>query len=286
MKHNIVYEGDQPTTATVFYKGRAYVAAPGHPHFPAIIQALYEGQKSPEDVVGLFDTSSALAKGLKTARRLVASLVLGRDLRHVAEKIRVTDNGNVIFDGKQVHGAVSDTVASYYFEGHEDFLPLVQFMAKVLDNPNEHSRESLYEWMQHLSFNIADDGDILAYKSVDYRNDKYRSISQGFGYVNGEKVSGNLDNAPGNIVSMDRDDVTHDPSQGCSTGLHVGTVDYARTFAGNALIEVKIDPRDVVSVPTEDAASKMRVCRYEVVRDVTSKALNTLGSYTAPGAMV
>jgi len=52
---------------------------------------------------------------------------------------------------------------------------------------------------------------------------------------------------------------------GCHTGLHVGTYAYASNFGQGALLEVQVNPRDVVSVPTDCSAAKMRTCRYVVV---------------------
>ena len=66
---------------------------------------------------------------------------------------------------------------------------------------------------------------------------------------------------------MPRGEVQHDPESGCSTGLHVGTYAYAQGYARAALLTVHVNPRDVVSVPTDCDAEKMRVCRYVVSDD-------------------
>jgi hypothetical protein len=54
---------------------------------------------------------------------------------------------------------------------------------------------------------------------------------------------------------------------GCSVGLHVGTYDYASNFTLNVL-EVHVNPRDVVSVPTDSNWAKVRCCRYVVIKEV------------------
>jgi hypothetical protein len=66
---------------------------------------------------------------------------------------------------------------------------------------------------------------------------------------------------------MPRSDVQHDPARSCHTGLHVGTYEYAHSYADAALLTVLVNPRDVVSVPTACGATKMRVCRYVVSDD-------------------
>jgi hypothetical protein len=58
---------------------------------------------------------------------------------------------------------------------------------------------------------------------------------------------------------------------GCHTGLHAGTWDYATTFSGDTLLLVKVNPRDVVSVPTDCNWQKIRTCRYTVVDVVTER---------------
>ncbi len=64
---------------------------------------------------------------------------------------------------------------------------------------------------------------------------------------------------------MPRSKVDDDTSAGCSTGLHAGTYRYASGFAQGRLLTVEINPRDVVSVPTDSDYQKIRTCRYTVV---------------------
>ena len=63
---------------------------------------------------------------------------------------------------------------------------------------------------------------------------------------------------------MPRSEVEWDPSVGCHQGLHVGSWDYAAGFARGAVLTVYVNPRDVVSVPTDCDAAKMRCCRYTI----------------------
>jgi hypothetical protein len=77
---------------------------------------------------------------------------------------------------------------------------------------------------------------------------------------------------------MPRDRVTFDPNNGCSFGLHVGTFSYANSY-GSTVLEVHVNPRDVVSVPTDCQDQKMRTCRYEVVQVVSEKYAEALVGY-------
>src|ERR1019366_5793465 len=134
----------------------------------------------------------------------------------------------------------------------------------VASNPNEHSREQLYSWLDARDFTITSDGNLVGYKGV---KSDLKSVHSGPGIVNGEAINGHLDNSPGNTVEIARSVVQHDPSNGCASGLHVGTYDYARSW-GTVTLKVEVNPRDVVSVPTDCDAAKVRVCRYEVIEQV------------------
>ena len=188
-------------------------------------------------------------------------------LTDVAGKVEIHSDGRLFFDGEEMNGALADAIIAYHRQGNKDFTPLVRFMAKLQENPNPHSREHLYQWMAHLSFAIHEDGDLIAYKGVRKNGDSFVSDhSWGTATVNGVKHERKpIPNPIGGVVSMPREEVTFDPKVGCSTGLHVGTVGFAANY-GNAMIEVKIHPADVVSTPTENTWQKLRVCKYTVVR--------------------
>lgn len=203
-------------------------------------------------------------------------------LVHVADHVEVK-NGRLYYEGEEVNGALADAIISYHAQGHRDFTPLVRFLAKLLENPNPHSREHLYQWMRHLSFTIADDGDILAYKGVvsvvrEGRNDPefVSDYRWGTAKSNGVLYKGmRIPNPIGAVVEMPRHEVTFDPTKGCHTGLHIGTVSYAQGF-GDTMVEVKVHPADVVSVPTHNNWEKLRVCKYRVLRKVAPSEARTL----------
>jgi hypothetical protein len=66
---------------------------------------------------------------------------------------------------------------------------------------------------------------------------------------------------------MDRGKVDADRERTCSAGLHVAAWNYAESFYFNGhLLEVEVNPRDVVAVPTDYNNEKMRTCEYKVVR--------------------
>jgi hypothetical protein len=70
---------------------------------------------------------------------------------------------------------------------------------------------------------------------------------------------------------MTRAKVDDNRSVGCSQGLHAGALNYVAGYgsldAGDKIVIVKINPKDVVSVPNDCNCEKLRTCRYEVVAE-------------------
>jgi hypothetical protein len=77
-----------------------------------------------------------------------------------------------------------------------------------------------------------------------------------------------MNNSVGEIVEMERNEVDDNKDRTCSTGLHFCSQDYLNHFGGERVVIVKINPRDVVSIPSDYNDSKGRACRYEVVGEL------------------
>lgn len=219
-----------------------------HPHWQAIIDGLEAGDES---VFELFDVQGGLMKRL----------------RSLSERIDY-DGESILFDGDVVNTALSDQIMRFLDQGL-DYAPLVKFWEKVATNPDERSREQLFVWLQSHDFTITEDGDIVGYKGVEGDDESgYLSTRAGRALVDGKVVTGQIPNKPGSVVSMPRSEVLNDPHTACHKGLHVGDWTYASTFAGPVTLEVHVNPRDVVSIPTDSGARKMRCCKYKVVQRI------------------
>ena len=180
-------------------------------------------------------------------------------------RVSVRD-GIVHFDDDPMDNALTKAILRFLDEGL-DFQPLVRFFENVMANPQQESREQFYRWIEHHEFPIDKYGNIIAYKSVQSTGTDgvYNSISSGHAFVNGVEHRGRIPQSVGDIVTMPRSEVQHDPNVACHVGLHSGTYEYARTFSGDTLMHVSINPRDVVSVPHDCTSQKVRVCRYEII---------------------
>lgn len=220
-----------------------------HPYWEDIVDAVYDGDE--DAVLALMDLEVAVEN----------------TFRQVTERITVS-NETVYFDGEPVHNSLADAILR---AGSPDgLLSLAKFMEKAYSNPRRHSRDNLFNWLNTHAFTITPEGDLIGYKGV---GKNLKSITGGPGIVNGVPTSGHLDNSVGNVLEMARGQVEHNPSRGCSSGLHVGTWDYASSF-GHTTLKVLVNPRDVVSVPTDCSWAKMRVCRYKVL-DVIERPVQT-----------
>lgn len=195
---------------------------------------------------------------------------------------RVSFRGSeLLFDGDPVNTSLASTIIRLATEDESgDPAKLIKFLENLMNNPSEHSREQLYDWIAPRDITITQDGHFLAYKGL---REDFTSINAGPGIVNNVEYTGNthLDNTPGNVVEFSRSKVVANSSIGCAVGLHAGTHEYASGFAEGKLVLVKINPRDVVSVPTDCDAQKLRVCRYEVLEEVQEKVDRVLWDYSS-----
>lgn len=162
----------------------------------------------------------------------------------------VVFDGAVLYKGNEVKNSVVTRILEFMKEGFP-YEPLVNFLEKLMQNPSERSKEQLYKYLELYKLPIFDDGDFAAYKSVtnDFKDHHTKTI----------------DNSVGNVVKVPRDSVDDNPNSACSFGLHVGEVSYCQTFGDGIGIIVKINPKDVVSVPHDCSSKKMRVCEYKIL---------------------
>jgi hypothetical protein len=182
-------------------------------------------------------------------------------------------NGNVaiqgdkmFWKGTEMHGAIVKRMVQM-LQDEFPIEPLVLFMENMMQNPSYRSVNELYGFLEKNNLPITPDGHFLAYKKV---RDDYKDV-----------FSGKFDNSVGQIVEMERNQVNDDARQTCSAGLHFCSEGYLGHFGGARVMILKINPRDVVSIPTDYDNSKGRACRYEVVGEVGVNP-DDAAEFTAP----
>lgn len=169
-------------------------------------------------------------------------------------KGNVSIQGETIFwKDREMHSAMTKRLVQMI---REDFPvePMIAFMENLMDNPSKRAVDELYGFLEQNTLPITPDGHFLAYKKV--RQD-YKDVH-----------SGTMDNSVGQVVEMERNMVDDDQNRTCSTGLHFCSRDYLNHFGGERIVVLKINPRDVVSIPTDYNNSKGRACRYEVIDEI------------------
>lgn len=161
----------------------------------------------------------------------------------------------VFYKDREMVGVMTQRLIEMYQDGFP-VEPLILFMENLMQNPSKRAVEELYTFLEKGKLPITPDGHFLAYKKV--RAD-FLDIH-----------SGTMNNAPGQIVEMERNAVDDDANRTCSTGLHFCSKDYLDHFGGSdsRTVILKINPADVVSIPADYNATKGRACRYEVIGEL------------------
>lgn len=217
---------------TVILKNKAHQVIPDHTNYKLILEALPTATE--DELLELVDIEKAVASFSDGQVSIV--------------------NGKVMFEGEEVHGSISKRIIEFMSKGLP-FEPLVKFLENLMENPSMQSQQELYDFLEHENLPITEDGCFLAYKAV----------SKDFK----DKWKGTFDNSVGQVCEMRRAKVDDNRSQGCSAGLHAGALNYVANYgsvdAGDNIVIVKINPEDVVSVPSDCNCEKLRTCKYEVV---------------------
>lgn len=183
-------------------------------------------------------------------------------------------NIKVEYKGMEMPPVLSRKFMDMYKDGCTNFDPYFKFLDNIMANPRESVRNELYDFLgsSQVQLPIDEDGYFLAYKGVS--SDMYSctgSQRKSDGSFTTTVIQGKVDdqgrilNEVGTEIEVRVTDVCDDRSVACAQGLHVGSYDYANSF-GDVTLAVLVNPRDVVSVPTECGCQKCRVSKYKVLQ--------------------
>lgn len=227
--------------------GRPYTITESHPAFSQLVSALIS-EADQEEIVRLAEKDRIEGDRVRTI---------------LSERFSFDEATNTLYlDGDPLHTVLAEAVVKRLTDGYSDATPLLNFYEKLMQNPSERSREQLYTFLEKHGLRVNSEGNFLAYKGVNLNG---FSLHSGDGIVDGKTYTDSqLPNTVGSVVEFPRTSVDDDPNAGCSVGLHAGSYEYAVNFAP-MLLTVEINPRDVVSVPSDHNFAKLRVCRYKVL---------------------
>lgn len=215
----------------------------------------------------LADTPAAEHDEAYVLRLVDPTIGIGEKMAAISDRVSFTDR-TLTFDGKPLNNVISKHIVDKIHAGDDQWERVVRFMLNLDENPSHRAQEATYKWVEANGLTITEEGHFLGYKAVTDTPEFLSSSSGPDNWVNGSLYNGGascqVPHEVGSVISKKRADVDDTPGGGCSVGLHVGTYDYASTFEA-ILMTVKINPRDVVSVPDSNMSFKIRVCRYEVI---------------------
>ena len=197
--------------------------------------------------VGLVNTS------IKEDKALVESYTEG--------KISISSSGTATYKTEAGYEiplpkVLVEKVKSLYSQDL-DYSYIVNFMEKLMANPRAEVREELYLFLESGNIPITPDGDFLAYKKVDLNLRSFHVSPDGT----------YLQHVVGQSVSMPREEVDADRNRTCSKGLHFCSFSYLPNYQSNdcKVLILKINPADVVSIPSDYSNSKGRAWNYTVL---------------------
>jgi hypothetical protein len=207
------------------------------------------------------DTDEKYAKAMDYIREddmeSLRSLVIpGFDISKYSHLEIYVHKGKLYRFGEPVSDLLAKTVIKLMDKG----LPyqyLLNFWDRLKENPEPSSVEQLYNFLLANDIPITPEGYIMAYKSVQKKPD-------GIMY---DHHSGSVQYFLHKTVSMPREEVVCSPDRACGPGLHVGSYRYAKDFSSDSngvILEVLVDPKNVVSVPRDCNQQKCRTCELFV----------------------
>lgn len=166
----------------------------------------------------------------------------------------VSIQGDKLFwKGEEFNGTLAKRMIDMLQEGFT-IEPMVHFMENLMQNPSKRAVDELYGFLEKNSLPLTPDGYFLAYKKV---RGNFMDVH-----------SGTMLNAPGCVVEMERNKVDDNKDNTCSTGLHFCGMSYLSHFVGERTVIVKVNPADVVSIPSDYNGAKGRACKYVVVGEL------------------
>ena len=239
------------SAVTVIVKNQSYQVGSTHVNFKEIMEALRNDDS---------DTFVSLINQDKGTETYVTKDSLGNDTGIV-----VTEDG-VTYKGRVLHNVIVDRILAYRQKGFP-IDDMVKFLENLMQNPSSSSVNELFDFMQNRSLPITENGNFIGYKAV--KNDYYSKTSGKTVLIKGQvRDDGRIFNGIGEEIECERNQVDDNRENNCSNGLHIGGLDYATVTFRNGddkVVLVEVNPKDVVSVPRDCNAQKLRTCAYKVI---------------------
>lgn len=177
-------------------------------------------------------------------------------------RVTISDD-QVFWDGQPIVNSLTTRLLDMMREGFS-IAPFVAFLENLMQNPSKRAVDELYEFLERGNLPLTPDGHFLAFKKV---KDNYRDCH-----------TGQIDNSVGQVVTMERNAVDDDKDRTCSAGLHFCSEEYLRSFSGSRIMILKINPANVVAIPSDYQHTKGRCCTYEVIGELENTTASSIAA--------
>lgn len=171
------------------------------------------------------------------------------------------ETGKVSINGESDFNKYIESKIIQFAKDGIDYQPLANFLAKVSQNPSSTAIDELYVFLEQSGLPLDPDGDFYAYKMV---RDNFTDC-----------FSGTVDHSIGASPEMPRGKVCDDRRKTCDKGLHFCSKGYLpmayRLSGSSRCVLLKINPKDVVSIPYDYNNSKGRACKLFVFEEITNR---------------
>jgi len=251
----------QGSNIVIFVNNEAYTITKSHISYDKVLEAVKNGDW---DVV----------KEIVDPKKVIINYGKGN----------VSIQGDKMFwKGREFHNSLSSRMIRMYQEGFS-IEPMIALMDNLMENTSYRAVNELYSFLERNNLPITSDGHILAYKRVndDYMDVHSRSVPNKVATMfsdeeraampiktgKQEEVTVKINSEGNTVVKMPRNQVDDDKNRTCSAGLHFCSREYLRNFGGSRIMILKINPRDVVSIPNDYGFSKGRTSRYQVIGEL------------------
>ena len=179
---------------------------------------------------------------------------VGKSITKGTNGLVTVSEGIVFYKGQEVHDALTRRIIEL-ISSDLPYMPSINFMENLWQNTSMSAIKESFNFLQANNLPLTEDGCFIAYKRIteDYKDFWSRTI----------------DNRIGQKPYMDRNLVS-DSSVLCGPGFHFCSKEYLKCYhAGEGrIIAMKINPKDVVSIPPDHDGTKGRCNTYEVLMEL------------------
>lgn len=244
------------TGVSMYTGGKAINVEISHPRYNEIIDAIRAGGW--DAIPNLVNTARAIAD---YANRAGVSVDV--------------EAAVVTYDGEPMRGYLVERILDMMSDGF-DIDPLANYLSNLMLNPSNRAVDELHGFNEYGKMPITPDGHFIAWKRIKGGYDTYtgKVLNKPAEMMTPEEkarlpyiVNGvTVELVDGvTTVSMPRNKVDDRSDYTCSHGLHFCSQEYLRSFSGDQIVILKINPADVVSIPVDYNNTKGRCAKYQVI---------------------